>query len=145
MTILTQIKKDQLVARKEGNKMVREVLTTLISDAEMIGKNDGNRPVEDIEVIRLIKKYIKTIEENIKIATDGRYITGQEFEKIILEGYLPKQLSKEELVIAIDTILVDNDILTMKGMGLVMKSLMEKYEGQFDGKEASSIVKSRLA
>ena len=72
MTILESVKKAQLQARKEKRAVDASTLTTLIGEAEMIGKNDGNRASTDAEVVTVIKKFVKNIDETLTILSkDG--------------------------------------------------------------------------
>ena len=143
--LLRQIKLDSLKARKARKTDKATLLTTLYSEAFMVGKNN-NRESTDVEVVQIVKKFIKGIQETISqsgISADK--IFEMEKELTVLIKYLPKQLSEEELAVEISTILVDNDITDMKGMGTVMKTLKEKFEGQFDGGLASKLVRELLA
>lgn len=150
--LIDQIKKDSLVARKARETDKATALSTLYSEASMIGKNDGNRETTDTEVIQVVKKFIKGIDETIKVLEKKNgnekltvEIAEYEAEKLLFSVYLPTQLRADELKVVIGGILVDNDITDMKGMCLVMKTLKENYEGQFDGGLASKIIRETLA
>ena len=154
--LIDQIKEDSLVARKARETDKASLLTTLYSEALSIGKDDGNRITTDIKVVERVKKFIKDINENLERLSKeeenntnsfGLAVAGKKFEseKEWLSKYLPEQLSEEKLKIEIHSIMVDQDITDIKKMGLVMKTLKEKFEGQFDGKLASEIVRETLA
>jgi len=143
--LINTIKADQLQARK--NKISGEIslLTTLLGEASMPGKNDGNRESTDEEVIAVIKKFIKNANEIIKAADGGLGMsTSAQAEIDILEKYLPKQLSEAELVIAINEIVDDLPEKNPRAMGQVMGMLKKKYQGNYDGKSASTLVKAAL-
>ena len=145
MKLLDQIRKDQLTARKNRESDRASLLTTLIGEAVMIGKNDGNRETTDAEVVSLIKKFIKNTEETYFAMADReatqKIVDKLQFEKQILESYLPKQLSEEE----IRKIVTESmSYLSSAGSHLVghlMRLLKEQYPGQYDGKLASKVVK----
>ena len=141
MSLLQQIKDDQLQARKEKNQILSSLLTTLIGEAAMIGKNDGNRESTDAEVVAVIKKFIKNIDESLKVKPDKVL----PLEKIMLEGYLPKQLSEQELRAKINDHIIFAELKGMQSMGKVMSHLKQNYDGQYDGKLASQIVKELLS
>ena len=61
MTLIEQIKAAQLTARKNRDAAAAASLTTLIGEAEMIGKN-ANRVVHDLEVVGILKKFIDNID-----------------------------------------------------------------------------------
>jgi len=64
-------------------------------------------------------------------------------EVSILETYLPKQLTEEQLSGLISALVYNNNY-TIKDMGKIMAELKSKYSGQYDGKLASTIIKSQL-
>jgi len=63
----------------------------------------------------------------------------------ILEGYLPEQLSEEELTIMITDVISEVGAESMKDMGKVMQVMTEKAKGRADGKSVSQIVRKLLA
>lgn len=142
MTLMETLKKDQLTARKQKAAVAVNILTTLIGEAAMIGKNDGNRETTDSEVIAIIKKFIKGIDESITVF-DGTP-TVLLHEKKILSYYLPSQIEGEELKSVISGIMVELNATTMKDMGRVMGELKLKWDGQYDGKSASTYVRELL-
>ena len=73
--LLNKIKADQLAARKAKDGLATALLTTLIGDAEMVGKNAG-RLVTDEEVVAVIKKFIKNIDFGIASTKDVSNIDG---------------------------------------------------------------------
>ena len=147
MTLLEKIKQDNIAARKAKNTAKSALLTTLVSEISNIGKNDGNRETTEPESIAVVKKFIKGVDETLKaleFSSDGRVLVAQ-LEKEVLESYLPTQLSVEELSLVIAALVSNLPDRSLKQMGAVMKMLKEQYDGQFDGKTASGIIKSQLA
>ena len=142
INILTRIKEAQIKARKERDRVTSSLLTTLLGEAQMPGKNSGNRDSTDTEVILVIKKFIKNAKEMLKLSQPG---TEQEkitlIELDILEEYLPSQLSENELRDGINRIIIE---LIESNMGQVMKSLKDAHNGNYDGRLASGIVKELL-
>lgn len=65
--LIVKIKHDQLVARKNRDQIESTLLTTLIGEADMVGKNNGNRDPFDEEVISVVKKFLKGVNETIAI------------------------------------------------------------------------------
>lgn len=110
-----------------SNTEVKSLLRVLIGEMNREGKI-----VEDEKVISIVKKMI----ENAKIV-------GNLNEVSILETYLPKQLTEEQLSGLISALVYNNNY-TIKDMGKIMAELKSKYSGQYDGKLASTIIKSQL-
>lgn len=147
MSLMVAIKTHQLSARKSTDlepatkKMKVAVLTTLIGEAEAIGKSDGNRPTTDSEVMALIKKFIKNLNETLSHRPDDVQAL---YEKELLQEYLPKQLTQDELFNVIEDIIMRESLVGPRSMGAVMKCLKEEFDGQFDAKLASQLSKDLL-
>lgn len=137
MTLLDKIRADQLQARKENNKTKATVLTTLIGEAAMIGKNAGNRDTTDDETAKVIVKFVKGIVEtqNLTRGVNKDKFNELEVEKQILEAYLPTQLTVDELKEIILT-----NFTEKPNVGAVMAYLKANYNGLYDGKIASGLV-----
>ncbi len=143
--LLTQIKDDQLQARKKRHAELATFLTTLYAEAVRVGKDDGNRDTTDEEVCVVMKKFVKNAREVLESVpeTDARFGNAN-FEIFILESYLPKQFTELELKNIIDTIIGENEITELRQMGTVMKHLKEQHTGLYDGKLASKLVKAAM-
>ena len=139
MSLLEQIKQDQFQARKAKDVVRASLLTTLLSEASMKGKNDGNRDTTDAECVQVVQKFLKGVNETLealKFSSDGRVKIAQ-VEKEILESYLPKMASEQEVrdaVAALKAAGADN-------LGAIMKGLKDKFGSSLDGKMASAIAK----
>lgn len=143
--MFNQLKKDNLEARKTKNTVKSNLLSTLIGEAQNIGKNAGNREPNNDEVLGVIKKFLKANEESIvMLEKAGRDSTKEKEERSILLTYQPKQLDESQLKKAIDEIVGSMADKSPKVMGQVMNLLKEKYPNQFDGKMASALVKQAL-
>lgn len=145
--LIEQMRKDRLLAMKARNKFTTGVLTTLYSEASRKGLDDGKRLSTDDEVIAVCKKFIKGIDESLAAMeeatmSDRMRIDELVREKTIINDYIPLQMSELELEKAVATFVLDND---NANMGVVMKHLKEQYNGRYDGRVASSVVKRVLA
>jgi uncharacterized protein YqeY len=138
MTLLAEIKLDQTQARKARDASRVAILTTLLAEAATPGLNDGKRESTNDEVIAVLKKFVKNLNEVISAAGDS---PERSAEKSIYESYLPSQIGNEELGAMIDVIIESSDGINM---GLIMKEL--KASGaNYDGKAASQIAKVKLS
>lgn len=143
--LVDKIKQDQLSARKRRDSLSTKLLTTLYSDVMMVGKNDGGRETTNIEVVSILKKYIKSAEEVMSnlSPSDERFAYAA-FEIEALNSYLPNQLSKIELTAVIAQIIDAREFSSMKDMGKVMQALKATYDGTYDGATAVDIVRQQL-
>jgi uncharacterized protein YqeY len=149
--LIDTIKADSLEARKlnsrePGMHAVRaNLLSTLFAEAAKVGKDAGNRPSTDEEVIAVVRKFLKNLDETIaaleKVYKDT---TLQCSEKAILESYLPRQMDHAELTAAVEQIAGTLAKRSPRAMGEVMKQLKERHGGRYDGKAASEVVRAVL-
>lgn len=141
MTKFEEIKADYLAARKARSQLSMNLWSTFIGDLETQAKKSGS-DVTDSDVVALLKKYIASADMMIQSNVESNDAV---FEKAMLLKFLPKQLDELELRDVISKIIVDNSINNKKKMGIIMKQLKEKYDGQYDGKLASKIIGELLA
>lgn len=146
MSLIQTIKAAQIKARKDRQVEAAASLTTLIGEAEAVGKNNGNREVTDQEVVAMVKKFVKNIDETLGVLqpdTEG-YSRFQK-EKELLSSFLPSQLSEIELREAATRIITELSLSGPKAMGVLMKELKARHEGTYDGSLASKLAKELLA
>ncbi len=148
--MLKKIKKDILTARKNKDKETLGIISTLLAEIQMVGKNDGNRDTTDAEAITVITKFLKNLEETFNTYTgttmeqfneDKQGLEKFFHEKEIYASYMPKQMSEDELIKEIGMFLQTE---TNPNMGSVMKFLKTNFQGRYNGKLASSVVKELL-
>jgi uncharacterized protein YqeY len=159
MTLIAQIKQRQVKTRKarlniDDAKITTindqlgihgTLLTALIGEAEMVGKNKRNGPPSDEEVRAVIIKFIKGNTENIQLLEGGDNRANQfKIENDLLNSYLPQQMSAPELCDAIAAIGSELGLSSPRDMGTLMKTLKERHNGMYDGKSASQLVKDYL-
>lgn len=142
MTLFEKIKADQLAARKAHNGLASSLLTTLVGEAAAIGKNNGNRDVTDAEVVALVKKFVKGMDETLGfLGNRNAEATNVVLaEKEILSKYLPLQMTEGQLRTAIEEIILTQGV----NMGKIMAALKTRYDGMYDGKMASTIIKELI-
>ena len=110
----------------------------------MIGKNVGNRSPSDDEVTLIIKKFVKNLDENLRLAEKNEDIDrydSAEAEKSVLVDYLPKQLNEQELTDVINQLISEWPISISFGIGNLLSRLKLKYNGCYDGAMAAKLVK----
>jgi uncharacterized protein YqeY len=142
MTLFEKIEQDSLSALLDADKAKRLLLSTLVGEAGAIGKNNGNRPTTDAEVVKVIGKFIDSAKE--MLALDRSYESSEQakYEIDVLSAYMPipkRQLHDQELFNIVYHFFVQEE-KTKQLMGKIMKYLKYNYEGQYDGKTAQGIV-----
>jgi len=119
--IKEQINKDYMIAFKAKNTVAKNLLSVVKGEIQTIEKNTGVENMSDEDVLKILTKTAKSLNETIKSLSpvDGK---GEElvqacYELVIVQGYLPKQMSKEEVVAKV-TELVNSGITQI---GAIMK------------------------
>jgi uncharacterized protein YqeY len=136
MTLMEQIKVKQIAARKAGHTQDASLLTTLLGEAAMVGKNAG-RETTDQEVVAVVKKFVKNIDETVTaLSTRGQNAGAFLAERAVLEQFLPVQMTEQA---------IQNVAAQFTSMPEFMKFMKENYAGQYDGKVASTIAKAVFA
>ena len=108
------------------------------------GKTDG---IDEAEIGELLNKMVRQRRESITLFEQGNRLdlAQQEAEEIVvIERFLPKQLSEADASAAIDTTIKELGAGSIKDMGKVMAALKAKYTGQMDFGRASALVKQKL-
>ena len=138
-----RIRDDLNVARRERDKLRTTVLTTMLS--EIRNKEiEVQHPLTDDEVVEVVNRQIKRRREAAEQMRGGgreELAQKEEQEAELLKAYLPQQLSEEEAR-AIIREAVDAGA---GDVGAVMKAVMPKLKGRFDGKETNRLVREALA
>ena len=135
-------------AMKAKDKVRLAILRQVLGEIKNIEVNE-RRDFTDADFDAILKLNIKQTKETL----DGSIKAGNDQERTdtlaeqvkILEEYLPKQVSGEELSALIGEVLAETGATTKKEMGRVMGALTQKTGGNFDKAAAAKELQSRLA
>ncbi|WP_152656255.1 GatB/YqeY domain-containing protein [Oceanobacillus sp. CFH 90083] len=147
MTLLDRLNQDMKQAMKNKDKetlsVIRMVKASIQNESIKLGKDTLSED-EDLTILSREVKQRKDSLQEFKNAgrEDLAEKTKEELE--ILEQYLPKQLSDEELTSIIQETITEVNAASMKDMGKVMGSVMPKVKGQADGTKIKQIVEQEL-
>lgn len=136
--------KDAMRARDEVKMATLRLVLTAIKKRE----KEARSLLEDQEVISVIITQIKQRREAIEqYQKAGREDLAQreESELQILQGYMPEQVSEEEISNTLDEIIAEVGAVSMKDMGKVMKAAMAKLAGKAEGGAINAMVKEKLS
>jgi hypothetical protein len=129
-----QLKADRISAMKNKEEDRKRVLTVLLGE---IDRSRGSKELTDEVVVAAMKKMVKSANENIALLGEGNPATEEHKKDIsMLEGYLPKALSEEEIEKAVRTLKEKHG----SNIGAIMKEAKE-IPG-IDMKKASQILKT---
>ena len=144
--------KDQIIAdmktamrEKQASKLEAiRMLRAAIQRKEV----DEQTELNDDDVLAIVQKMIKQSQDAIKQFTDGDRADLAEKEQVHvdnLKGYLPEQLSDEEVAAAVEAAISQSGAESMKDMGKVMGILKGQLQGKADMGKVSGIIKTKLS
>ncbi len=147
MSIKENIEKDFVKAMKEKETLKISTLR-MVKAAIKNSEIDKRGELEDQEIVKLLDSLIKKRQEAIQLFREGGredLAAKEEQEIAIIENYLPKVLSEEEIIKIVDEAIREVQAESIRDLGKVMKAVMEKFKGQrVDGKMVNNLVKNRL-
>ena len=142
-----ELKKSVINKDTVATKTLRLIIAA-IKDRDIVVRSDGNQNgIDDSEIINLLKKMKKQREDSIIMYSKGKrddLVKNEQDEIKIINEFLPKQLSEEEILKIVDNAIKTNNAVSIKDMGKVMSSLKENYAANMDFAQASKIVKELL-
>ena len=144
--LVEQIKKDMLMALKSGDKEKKESLSMLVAALNSKAKKKL-ADLTEAEELAVLQKELKQTKETLSFA-EGRedIIAKCNLRMSVIESYLPKQMSEDEIKAVIEGVISDLGLSSVsKGdKGKIMKDLMPKVKGKADGKLVNSLLESYM-
>ncbi len=147
-TLTERIDADLKDAMRSKNELTLSVLRMLKSAVKYKEVEPGATALDDAGIQKVIATLIKQRRDSIQQFNDaGRPELAQKEEQEIgiLQGYLPQQLSAQELEQLVQAAVSESGAQGPKDMGLVMKAVGPKVAGRAEGKAVSEAVKAALA
>lgn len=140
MSLFSQIRADQVTARKERATVRANLLTTLLGEISRVKDANAGEPT-DVEVNASIRRMLKGIEEVLERRPDDG---AADVERAILKSYLPELLSDEAVCAAIQTDFLPED-RTMKNMKAILTYFENVYPGRVTGQQVAKLLKAGIA
>ena len=141
MSVLEQVQADVRTAMKAGERerasALRMIVDSLQQDAKL-GKGD------EVAVLQRERKKRLEAADAYRDAGRAEQAGAESFEAELIEGYLPAQLSDEDLAELVDAAVAETGASEQRQMGQVMSALMPKVGGRADGKRVSAAVREKL-
>jgi uncharacterized protein YqeY len=139
--------KDAMKAGDARRVSTLRLVNAAFKNADIEARGQGKGPLGEDEMLALLQKMIKQRQEAIELYDKGgrAELAQQERDEIaIIAGYLPKQMSEDEVKAAIAAAISETGAAGMKDMGKVIAALKGKFAGKMDFAKASGLVKGML-
>ena len=147
MSLKEQLASDLKEAMKEKD-VIRKNVVQLIRSGVLQIEKDKKITLDDEGVLEVIAKQLKQRRDSLPdYEKSGRddLIEELKSEMDILMGYLPAQLTREELEAIVKEAVAETGASTIKDMGKIMAFVMPKTKGRADGKEINEIARGLLS
>jgi uncharacterized protein YqeY len=147
VSLRDQVQTELTAAMRSGDVLRRDVLRMVASAAYNVEKRQ-QQPLTDEEFLAVVTREVKTRRESVEAFRGGGredLATKEEAEIAVLEGFLPEQLTDEELEQLVAQALAETGATSARDMGKVMGWLTPRTRGRADGKRVSGLVAQRLA
>lgn len=147
MDTKAKLESDLKEAMRSGDELRKRTLRMVLSAIRLAAIEQGGE-LDENAVLNILQKDVKAHQESIEDAQKaGRpELENQAREEIkVLEGYLPRQLSTEELEALARAVIEETGASSPREMGQVMKALMPRLEGRATGDQASQVVRKLLS
>ncbi|MGI9391470.1 MAG: GatB/YqeY domain-containing protein [Boseongicola sp.] len=148
---ISQALKDAMKERDAVRLSTLRLINAAIKDrdiekrSEIGGEDDG---VGDTEILTILGKMVKQRHESARAYEEGGRLELAEKELAeitVIEDFLPRQLSEEETVSAVEKAVNEIGASSIRDMGKVMGELKSRYTGQMDFGKVGSMVKAKLS
>jgi len=141
--MLKQTLKDDIIKYMKSRDKVRlTTLRTLMADVRY-KEIDSKKDITDDELIGIVEKTIKQLNETLsyaKQANKEEIIAETETSIELLTNYMPMQLTDDEAKAIVIEVIAENGFKGKGDMGKVMKAVMPKLKGKYEGKKINPLV-----
>jgi len=143
------LKRDLWQALRDGDKQRKltiRMLQAAIINAEKAG--DSPRELTEENILEIIARQVKQRRESIDAYQKGNrqdLVEEEQIQLSILLEYLPKQMTREEIVASAQQALAEVEATGPQDMGKVMRHLMPSLKGKADGRTVNQVVRELLA
>jgi len=141
------INKGYIEAMKAKDRVRSSTLNFLRAEIKNLRIEKRDDQLDEQDVIAVIKKQVKQRQDSIEQFKQGGrddLVEKEEAELAILKSYLPEEMSEDALQKVVNDVIQESGAASMKDMGTVMKTVLEKVAGQADNKMVSGLVKKIL-
>ena len=140
--------KDAMKAGDARRVSTLRLVNSALKNADIEARGQGKPPLTDEDLLGLLQKMIKQRQESVELYQKGGradLVAQEQGEIDIISGYLPAQMSEDEIGTVIAALVKETGATAMKDMGRVMAAIKERYAGKLDVGKASAAVKKLLS
>ena len=146
MSLKARITEDMKSAMRAGEKQTLATIR-LLQAAIKQREVDERIQLDDAQVLSVLEKMVKQRRESIaQFEAGGRadLVAAEQSELVVLQGYLPEQLTEAELTALINSAIASTGAASIKDMGKVMGVVKGQAAGRADMGKVGALIKARL-
>jgi uncharacterized protein len=146
MSLKARITEDMKSAMRAGEKEKLATIRLLMAGIKQ-REVDERIQLDDAQVLSVLEKMVKQRRESItQFEAGGRadLVASEQAELVVLQGYLPEQLSEAELTALINSAIASTGAASIKDMGKVMGVVKGQAAGRADMGKVGALIKARL-
>jgi uncharacterized protein len=140
--------KEAMKAKEATRLSTLRLINAAIKDREIaLRGEEGAGEVGEAEILQIMGKMVKQRQESAKAYEEGGRLELAEKELAeisVIQEFLPRQLSAEEIAAAIDQAMTETGAASIRDVGKVMAALKARFTGQMDFGAVGALVKARL-
>lgn len=140
--------KEAMRAREPDRLSTLRLINAAIKDREIALRGEGAEDVGEAEITAILSRMVKQRQESARAYEEGGRLelAQKELDEIrVIEEFLPRQLSGEEVEAAIAAAIAEVGANGIRDMGKVMAALKGRHTGQMDFTAVGPMVKARLS
>ena len=141
--------KTAMKARDATRLATLRLINAAIKDREIAARGEQNvTELSDSDLVAVLTRMVKQRRDSARAYEEAARLDLAEKETAeiaVIESFLPRQLSDDEMTAAIDTVIAELGASSVRDIGTVMGALKTRYAGQMDFGKAGAGVKARLA
>jgi uncharacterized protein YqeY len=146
MTTKTELETSLKDAMRAGDDVRKRTLRMALSAIKQV-EIDKNQVLDETGIAVILQKEIKSRRESIVDAQRANrpdMVKAAEAEIAVIEGFLPKALTPEELEMLAKLVITELGATSPKDVGQVMKALLPRLQGRATGEQVSAVVRKLL-
>jgi len=147
MSVEGKIRESLKEALKQRDKARASVLRLVLAEMKN-AEIAQHQPLNDDEGLDIVSREVKRHRESIEVFKKGNrgdLVAQEEIELSILMEYLPRQMSREEIMSAARQVIAEVGAKEIKDKGKVMSRLMPQLRGKAEGKDVNEVVLELLS
>src|SRR5436305_726762 len=144
VSLLERVQADTTAAMKSGDRERVTALRLISNELQKAHKEGSGSETDEVAVLQRERKRRLEAAEAYRDGGRDDLAGSEEREAELIAGYMPEQLSDDELQAIVGDAVAESGASSPKEMGKVMSLVMPKVQGRADGKRVSAVVKEKL-